>query len=56
MSIVNKTKCADCSVRILVSIFFNLSSNMKQAFGRGYPALYHSILLYFILSISIVTN
>ena len=25
---------------------------MKQTFGRGYPALYHSILLYFILSVT----
>ena len=36
-------------------IVFSLSSNIKQPFGRGYPALYHSILLYFILSIAIVT-
>ena len=35
---------------------FNLKGNMKQIFGRGYPALYHSLLLYFILSITIVTN
>ena len=33
-----------------------LSGNIKQAFGRGYPALYHSILLYSILSIATVTN
>ena len=29
---------------------------MKQTFGKGYPAFYHSILLCFILSIAIVTN
>ena len=29
---------------------------MEQTFGRGYQTLYHSILLYFILSIVIVTN
>ena len=29
---------------------------MKQTFGRGYPALYYSILLYLILSIATVTN
>ena len=29
---------------------------MKQPFERGYHALYHSILLYFILSIAIVIN
>ena len=33
---------------------FSLSDNSKQTFGRGYPALYHSILLY--LSIAIVTT
>ena len=35
---------------------FCLSGNMKQTFGRGYHALYHSVLLYFILSIAIATN
>ena len=34
---------------------FNLRGSMKETFGSGYPALYHSILLYFILSIAIVT-
>ena len=36
--------------------FSSLSDNLKKAFGRGYPALYRSILLYFILSVAIVTN
>ena len=37
---------------------FNLNGNMKQTFaiGRGYPALYHSTLLYFILSTAIITK
>ena len=35
---------------------FSLSDNITQTFGRGYPGLYHSISLYFILSIAIVTN
>ena len=35
---------------------FNMSGNIKQTFGRGYPTLYYSVLLYFILSIVIVTN
>ena len=35
---------------------FNLSGNMKQTFGRGYPALYHSILLHFLLIIAIITK
>ena len=43
-----KTMCTDCSIRVYW--FFNLSGNMKQAFAKGYPALYHSILLYFISS------
>ena len=34
--------------------FFIPSDNMKQPFGRGCPALYHSILLYYILSMAIV--
>ena len=29
---------------------------MKQSFGRDCPALYHSILLYFILNMTIVAN
>ena len=35
---------------------FNPSDNMKQSFGRGCPVLYHSTLLYFILSVAIVAN
>ena len=35
---------------MIVLIFFSLSGNMKQTVRRGYPALYHSILLFFILS------
>ena len=35
---------------------FNLNANMKQTFGRGYPTLYHSILLYFILNTAIINN
>ena len=35
---------------------FNPSDNMKHSFGRGYPVLYHSILLYFILSLAVVAN
>ena len=35
---------------------FDLNGSVKQTFGRGYPVHYHSILLYFNLSISIVTN
>ena len=35
---------------------YSLSGNMKQTFGRAYPALYHFIMLYFILSIAIVTD
>ena len=31
---------------------FSLSGNMKQTFERGYPTLYCSVLLYFILSIA----
>ena len=50
----NKTKCADCSIRI--SIFFNLSDNMKQTFGRDYLTLCHSILLPFMFIIAVVTN
>ena len=42
----------DCSIRVYC--FFNFSGNMKQTFGRGYPALYHYTLLYFILSKAIV--
>ena len=33
-----------------------MSANIKQTFGRGYPALYHSLLLYFILNIAIVVK
>ena len=29
---------------------------MKQSFGRGCPVVYHSVLLYFILSMAIVTK
>ena len=36
--------------------FFIPSDNMKQSFGRGCPVLYHSILLYYILSMAIVAN
>ena len=36
--------------------FFNPSDKLKQSFGRGCPALYHSILLYFILSMAIVAK
>ena len=34
----------------------SLSGNMKQTFRRDYPGFYHSVLLYFILSIAIVIN
>ena len=29
---------------------------MKQSFGRGCPVVYHSVLLYFILSMAVVAN
>ena len=29
---------------------------MKQSFGRGCPVIYHSILLYFILSMAVVAK
>ena len=32
------------------------SDNMKRPFGRGCPAVYHSILLYYILSMATVAN
>ena len=32
------------------------SDSMKQLFGRGCPAIYHSILLYYILSMATVVN
>ena len=35
---------------------FSPSDNMKQPFGRGCPVLYHSILLYFSLSLATVAN
>ena len=35
---------------------FNQIGNMKQRFGRGYPALYHSIFLQFILSVATVAR
>ena len=35
---------------------FNLSDDKKQTFGSGHFSLYHSILLYFIVSIAIVAN
>ena len=34
----------------------NLNGSMKQTFARGYPAFYHFISLYFILSTTIATN
>ena len=34
----------------------NLIANTKQTFWMGYPALYQSILLYFILNIATVAN
>ena len=46
-----KNSFAECR-----SLNINQSSNIKQIFGRGYPPLYHFILLYLILSITIVTN
>ena len=45
-------KCTDCSIWV----YFNASDNMKQSFGRGCPALYYFILLYFILSMAIVAK
>ena len=35
---------------------FQSSDTMKQLFGRGCLVLYHSILLYFILSMATVAN
>ena len=35
---------------------FNLSASIKQTFGRGYLAFYHSALLYFILNVATVVN
>ena len=35
---------------------FNLSGIINQLFGRGYPAFYHSVLLYFISSIASYCN
>ena len=35
---------------------FNPSDDMKQSDGRGCPALYHSILQYFILSMAILAQ
>ena len=37
-----------------IDLFQSDYSNMQQTFGRRYPTLYHSILLYFILSIATV--
>ena len=54
MPIFNKIKRADCPIRVYQ--FFSVSGNMKQTLRRGYPALYYSILLYFILSIAIVIS
>ena len=34
----------------------NLSGNIKQTFRRGYPALYHTISLYLILSLGKVVT
>ena len=34
----------------------NLNGSMKQTFARGYPAFYHFISLYFMLSTTIATN
>ena len=44
------------SVLTVLLEYTNLSGNVKQTFRKGYPALYYSILLYFILSIGIVAK
>ena len=39
-----------------ISLFNIISDNMKQSYGRGCPVVYHSKLLYFILSMATVAN
>ena len=46
--------CSDCSIRVYQS--FQSEWQHETTIWEGLPALYHSILLYFILSIAIVTN
>ena len=43
MPIFYKTKLNVLIVLLEYIDLFSLSGNMKQTFGRGYPALYHSI-------------
>ena len=49
-----ETKCADCSIRVYWSFSIWVVTCNKHL--KGYPALYHSILLHFILSIATVTT
>ena len=52
---------ANCYINILIVLLeyihlFNPSDSMKQSFGRGCPIVYHSVLLYFILSLAVVAK